>query len=229
MFRSTKRLPETLALVVTCAIAACESPVAPVSCAAPQSVLTAPDHTVERTFCFNDANTDDVLRYSANVLNPTVARAAVSGTDRVTITGLDEGTTTVEIVATDPGGLTATVSLPVQVVAPMSGDVTACRGESVGSLVRATVEATVTANLPLENVRISAYIDSALVGTQSVGDMSGGQTEDVSVTGLILPPSENASCRLRGNWDIAAASHAQVLLQTAPAALEFDFEPRQER
>ena len=109
-------------------------------------------------------------------MNPTVARAAVSGTDRVTITGLDEGT--------DHGGdrrhrprrrphgdgvLSPSKSSP-----PMSGDVTACRGESVGSLVRATVEATVTANLPLENVRISAYIDSALVGTQIVGDMSGG-------------------------------------------------------
>ncbi len=145
------------------------------------------------------------------------------------MTGLDEGTTTVEIVATDPGGLTATVSFPVEVVAPMSGTITACRGESGGSLVRATVEATVTANLPLENVRIGAYIGSALVGTQIVGDMRGGQTEAVSVTGLIPPPSANAPCRLRGSWDVAAASHAQVPLQTAPAAFEFDFESRQGR
>ncbi len=229
-FRFTKTsFVRRLALAAVLAIAACESPVAPVSCATPESVLTAPDHTVERTFCFTDANMDDVLSYAVNVLNPGIARAMVSGTDRVAVTGLEEGTTTVEIVATDPGGLAATVSLPVEVVAPMSGNVTSCRGARVGSLVQATVEGTVTANLRLRDVSIGAYIDGDLVGRQFVGDMRRGETEDISITGLISPPSPNATCGLGGSWSIAAASQAEVPLRLAPAALELDVTPRDGR
>ena len=185
-----------LVLAAVLVIAACENPVAPVSCATPESVLTAPDHTVERTFCFTDANMDDVLSYAVNVLNPGIARAMVFGTDRVAVTGLEEGTTTVEIVATDPGGLAATVSIPVEVVAPMSGSVTACRGTRVGGLVQATVEGTVTANLPLGDVSIGAYIDGALVGRQFVGDMRRGQTEDVSITGPDFAPLSERHLRI---------------------------------
>lgn len=230
MSRFTKKsVFRGLPLTAVLAIAACESPVAPVSCATPESVLTAPDHTVERTFCFTDANMDDVLSYSVNVLNPSIARATVSGTDRVAVTGLEEGTTTLEIVATDPGGLAATVSLPVEVVAPISVNVTACRGTRAGSLVLATVEGTVTANLRLRGVSISAYVDGERVGRQLVGDMRRGQTEDISITGLISPPSPNAICDFRVSGSIAAASQAEVPLRLAPTELEFDITPRDGR
>ena len=56
----------------------------------------------------------DVLDYSANSSNPTVATASVSGTT-LTVSGVDEGDATITVRATDPGGLSTTQRFDVTV------------------------------------------------------------------------------------------------------------------
>ena len=95
------------------ALAACDNPVAPISCGPiPQQTINTGESTTV-SVCFTDEN-GDALSYSASSSSPAVATATVSGTS-LTITAVAPGNATISITATDPGGLSATASVSVMV------------------------------------------------------------------------------------------------------------------
>ncbi len=103
-------------LLVTVLVAACENPLAPVSCG------SVPDRTVlpvgassHVRLCFSDENGDRVS-LSASSSNRAVLTVAAAG-GVVTVTGEGPGTATVTVTARDPGGLLGTVSFSVWVPA----------------------------------------------------------------------------------------------------------------
>ena len=66
----------------------------------------------------------DALSYAAQSLNPSVVEARVSGSELVALRAVGVGATTVHVWATDPGGLSALLTLETQVVrrASLSAD-----------------------------------------------------------------------------------------------------------
>ena len=66
----------------------------------------------------------DALSYTAQSLNPSVVEARVSGSELVALRAVGVGATTVHVWATDPGGLSALLTLETQVVrrASLSAD-----------------------------------------------------------------------------------------------------------
>ncbi|MDE2982806.1 MAG: hypothetical protein OXU74_16570 [Gemmatimonadota bacterium] len=83
----------------------------------PAQTLTAGEVvTLDLAAAFNDPD-GDALTYSATTSNPAVASPTVSG-NTLTIAGVSEGSAAVTATATDPGGLTATQNVAVNVQRP---------------------------------------------------------------------------------------------------------------
>ena len=82
----------------------------------PQSVNTGETATVDVASYFRDPD-GGALRYTAATSNPGVVSVAVSGTS-LALVGVADGTATVTVTATDPGGLTAAQSVAVTVQTP---------------------------------------------------------------------------------------------------------------
>ena len=84
----------------------------------------APDGTltVDISQVFVDPD-GDVLTYTVSSSAPRVVAASAAGV-RVTLTAVGEGTATIRVSATDPGGLSATQSFTVTVSTPVSGSFT---------------------------------------------------------------------------------------------------------
>lgn len=107
---------------------------------APRAVGTIPDqtlaadeeHRIDVSGYFTDPD-DDALDYSATSSDRSVASVAVSN-DAITLTGEAEGTATITVTATDPGGLTAVQPFKVQ-VAPNRPPVVIRRIEDLTALV----------------------------------------------------------------------------------------------
>ncbi len=100
-------------------------PPVPVGGALPGRVL-APDSTVHMdvSLAFSDPD-GDALTYRASSTAPQVIMVSTAGA-RVTLTSVSEGTATVQVTATDPGGLSAMQSFTVEVTTaepPFSGTV----------------------------------------------------------------------------------------------------------
>ena len=118
-------MAHSVAAVAAVCLASCgkkESPTEPEpSSQAPLAVGTIPDQTVAAgesavvnlSLYFTDPD-GDALTYDASSNNPGVATAGVSGST-LTISGVTEGSTTVRVAASDPGGLSASHSVSVTV------------------------------------------------------------------------------------------------------------------
>ena len=76
--------------------------------------------TVEVGGAFRDPD-GDALSYGAISSAPDVVTARTAGT-RVTLAAFSAGTATIEVTATDPGGLSATQSFQVRVTAPFTDE-----------------------------------------------------------------------------------------------------------
>ncbi|MDE2729695.1 MAG: hypothetical protein OXI19_16835 [Gemmatimonadota bacterium] len=76
--------------------------------------------TIDFATAFRDPE-EQTLRFSAESSDPSVLTVAMSGSV-LTITPLAEGSATVSVKATDPGGNSATISIPVAVNAPAHPD-----------------------------------------------------------------------------------------------------------
>ncbi len=112
-FCSRRSLAVATLLLTAVALAACESPAAPVSCGPiPQQTINVGESTTV-SVCFNDAN-GDMLSYSATSSNPSVATVAAAGSS-VTVTAVSPGNAAITITARDPGGLQATAVVNVTV------------------------------------------------------------------------------------------------------------------
>ena len=102
-------------LLVTVLVAACENPLAPVSCGSVPDQTIPVGKSVGLRVCFTDENGDRVS-LSAKSSRSGVAVVGTSGST-VTVTGRSGGTATVTVTARDPGGLLGTVSFSVWVPA----------------------------------------------------------------------------------------------------------------
>ena len=108
---------------------------------APEAVGTIPARTITAgqqatvgvSSYFSDPD-EDTLSYQAATSNDAAATASVSGSD-VTIDAVAEGTATITVTATDPGGLTATQSISVTVEAANRAP------EAVGTIPARTITA----------------------------------------------------------------------------------------
>ena len=80
----------------------------------PAHTLTVGDSDTVNVAGFFDDPDGDRLTFTTDVDRPGVATAAVSG-ERVTLRGVERGSTTVRVIATDPGGLSATQEFTVEV------------------------------------------------------------------------------------------------------------------
>ena len=78
-----------------------------------QSVTEGEDLSVKVGGLFTDPD-NDALRFGATSSNDAVAEAEASG-DEVTVLGVSEGTATITVTATDPGGLSASLDFGVTV------------------------------------------------------------------------------------------------------------------
>ena len=90
-------------------------PIATIRAIPEQSLITGRTATVTASRYFVEPD-GDVLRYSADTSDASVARASVSA-ETVTITAVGGGMSTVTVTATDPGGLAAMQSVEVTVEA----------------------------------------------------------------------------------------------------------------
>ena len=88
----------------------------PVGTIPPQTVTAGEVVTLDMTSYFSDPD-GDALTYSAATSAPAVASPTVSGST-LTIAGVSDGSATVTVTATDPGGLTATQPASVTVERP---------------------------------------------------------------------------------------------------------------
>ena len=80
----------------------------------PNARLTVGDETTTNSSGYFTDPDGDELTFAANSSDPSVATASVSG-DFVTVTAHAEGTATITVIATDPGGLSATQDFAVTV------------------------------------------------------------------------------------------------------------------
>ena len=91
---------------------------------------------------FNDPDYD-ILTFSASSSNPAVAAASVGEWDAITVTAVAEGLAEVTLSATDPGGLSASLSFMVTVGSPASlggaGELSAFASAPEGGVVELTV------------------------------------------------------------------------------------------
>ena len=178
--------------------AGCEDPLPPAACGASAPIETVIERTETASVCFEDPNMD-MLTLTAQSANPSVATASLVG-DQLSVTGVDEGSTTVTVTATDPGGLTGTSVLPVTVKRALEGSITSCEGRRQGSLISVEIGGSVTANTDLADVTIAGYVGNSRVGTDYLGRMSKNQTKPVRITGTITSASSTA-CTLRAAWN----------------------------
>ena len=92
---------------------------------------------------FNDPDYD-ILTFSASSSNPAVAAASVGEWDAITVTAVAEGLAEVTLSATDPGGLSASLSFMVTVGSPASlgggaGELSAFASAPEGGVVELSV------------------------------------------------------------------------------------------
>ena len=87
--------------------------------------------SVNASSYFSDPD-EDALTYTASSSRTSVATASVSG-NSITVTGVAEGTATIEITARDPGGLSARQSFGVTVESDSGGDFETLSGFRVRS------------------------------------------------------------------------------------------------
>ena len=107
-------VPRRLSLLLIALVAAaCENPLAPVSCGPLPQVTVTVGETSTVTACFDDAN-GDLLSYAASSSDPSVATASLSGAS-ITVTAVAPGNTTIAVTASDPGGLQGHSSFRVMV------------------------------------------------------------------------------------------------------------------
>ena len=52
----------------------------------------------------------------------------------------------------------------------------------------------------VSNVRVLAYADGSLVGTETVGDMEEGQSEQFSISGPTILDSDSPTCTVEVTW-----------------------------
>ena len=105
--------PEGLSATQQVAVTVPNRPPRPVGSVPGQTVEVGQSTTVELSPYFSDPD-GDALTYTASSTRTSVATASVSGRT-VTVAGVAEGTATIRITATDPGGLSATQSFTVTV------------------------------------------------------------------------------------------------------------------
>lgn len=184
-------------------LAGCETPLPPAACGASGAIETVIERTETASVCFEDPNMD-MLTLSAQSANPGVATASVAG-DQLTVTGVDEGSTTVTVTATDPGGLTGSSVFPVTVKYALDGSISSCDGRQQGSGIYVEILGSVTANTDLDDVSIGGFVGNSFVGSDLLGRMSKNQTKSVRITGTITSTS-STRCSLRASFNWGDAS-----------------------
>lgn len=175
------KIPFIIVLCIT-PTSACEDPLPPVSCGGAWELdLDVPQYgTATRDLCFVDPN-GDPLSYTAWSSNPFIATAAVLGTTLIVSSGFDEGRATVTVTATDPGGLTATLPIPVNVVYALIVDISSCA--EANGVVR--TGGSIEALFDVHGVVAAGYLSSDGQNFREIGstnrfDLSKGETELVS-------------------------------------------------
>ncbi|MDE0032078.1 MAG: Ig-like domain-containing protein [Deltaproteobacteria bacterium] len=159
---------------------------------------TVIERTETASVCFEDPNMD-MLTLTAQSANPGVATASLVG-DQLSVTGVDEGSTTVTVTATDPGGLTGTSVFPVTVKRAIDVVVASCEGERQGSRFSVEIRGRATANTAVEDLVFVGYVDNSIVGRDFLGRMSKNETESIRITGTIGSIGSGV-CRLRWAWN----------------------------
>lgn len=107
-------------LVALGILVACEEQLPPVQCEEVDDQTVRVGESVRVTACFTDGN-DDPLTISAKSGDQSVATVSVSGENVVAIAGVAPGTTSIEVKATDPGGLVGVTTFSIVVHADVSG------------------------------------------------------------------------------------------------------------
>ena len=160
-----------------------------VSSIADRTMTAGDTYTVDASSYFNDPDGDQ-LTYTASSSSTSAATVSVSGSS-VTVTAVAQGSATIRITATDPGGLTARQSFSVTVedgggdVPWLEGQITRCAGAQEGLLVRVTIEGNVRANRDLIDVRLEGTGNGQFVGVALLGSMQRGQSKSFRISGLI--------------------------------------------
>ena len=164
-----------------------------------KSVNAGESVRVDASSYFNDPD-GDALTYTARSSNTGVATASVSGST-VTVTGVADGSATVRVTATDPGGLSATQSFTVTVQSGggqgLTVEIESCTATLLvpGTQVyRITITGTVRANRAVTFVRATGYINGVLLGVDLLGSIAAGESEDFSITGIHTLTQTTARC-----------------------------------
>ena len=180
---------------------------------APEAVGTISDQevglgrsiVVSLTPYFNDPD-GDRLDYSFATSNSLVATASSQGTQAVRIRGHVDGTVTITVTATDPGGLSATQSFEVTVEAAggggsqaLTGEITLCIAEQIfpgSSSFSVTIGGTLTAHRDVTFVQVEGWANFTRVGFDSLGRMSAGESKSFSIFRVVSLTGTTLVCSI---------------------------------
>ena len=187
--------------------------------------------TVDASSYFSDPD-GDRLTYTARSSSTSAATVSVSGSE-VTVTAVAQGSATVRIAATDPGGLSAEQSFTVTVESGGGGQaatvtLSTCNatpfipGVPTGTY-NVSMTGTVEARRAVTFVTVTGYANGDFVGIDLLGSIAAGQSRNFSITGIWSTSATTLTCRAEAEWRTsgtvaAPASRSQTSTQATMAA-----------
>ena len=176
---------------------------------ADQSVEEGAQATIDAAAAFSDPDGDD-LSYEAASDRPDVAAVSVSGSD-VTVTGVAQGSATITVTATDPGGLEATQSFETVVGSDNRAPTvsSAIADQSVEEGAEVTIDVAAAFSDPDgDDLSYEAASDRPSVATVSVSG------SDVTVTG-VAPGSATITVTATDSGGLSATQAFGVTVEPA--------------
>jgi hypothetical protein len=144
-----------------------------------------------------------------------------SGTNaRITRT-LEAGTYTVEATTagynvTGPFTLTMTVQADGGGTDALTGEITTCSGtRTVGDFVDVVIAGTVTARRAVSLLTLTGRANGDVVGTEFVGSMSAGQTENFRMTGVIITSASSLRCTIEADYRVSTARETGEMISVS--------------
>ena len=187
--------------------------------------------TVDASSYFSDPD-GDRLTYTARSSSTSAATVSVSGSE-VTVTAVAQGSATVRIAATDPGGLSAEQSFTVTVESGGGGQaatvtLSTCNatplipGVPTGTY-NVSMTGTVEARRAVTFVTVTGYANGDFVGIDLLGSIAAGQSKNFGITGIWSTSATTVTCRAEAEWRTsgtvaAPASRSQTSTQATMAA-----------
>ena len=211
-----------------------QSPVA-VGSISSMSVDVGDDASVDDVSPYFSDPDGDILTYTATSSDTDLATVDVSGSV-VTVSGVAEGTVTITVTATDPGGLHATQSFDVTVqgVGPpvVTLAISVCTGRQITPGVptyEITIGGTVTTDQDITQVLVEGSANNAAVGVDFVGDIAANQTANFNITGIyLLPPGVTTlTCSVVVNYNYGTSGGTIEQGRQASTSISGRIEPIQ--